>query len=165
MIVSRAYMDKVVVLLSGGLDSSTALWWSKARWDALAISFNHYRRSRREIEATRVVAERAGVRLELVDLKFVRELADIKAEDEVLSEYKWRYPEYIPNKNLIFFSLAAYWAEVVGAKYIVGGNTKEDLFPDAKKDFLERVNGLISSRLLTEKNRRVEIASPLIGYG
>ena len=63
-----------IVLLSGGLDSATCLWWAKKNFDnVIGVSVNYFKRSAKEIEATKNLAKSARVNVIFVDLPFVKE--------------------------------------------------------------------------------------------
>ena len=70
--------DRALVLLSGGLDSATCLYWAKEKFsEVLAITFNYSGRIEREKRATSKLADSAGVsKLIEVDVPFVMEAAD-----------------------------------------------------------------------------------------
>ena len=56
-------MPKTVVLLSGGIDSATCLWWAKKKnWDIYTISFNYFNRTKRETRATELLLEQIDVK-------------------------------------------------------------------------------------------------------
>ncbi|HOX22169.1 MAG TPA: 7-cyano-7-deazaguanine synthase, partial [Elusimicrobiales bacterium] len=121
---------KAIVLLSGGLDSSTCLYWAKSRGyrcHALAVSYGQ--RHIKEIRAARKIAQAAGteflhITLQLPWLKS-SSLVDKKAvlPSVPLSKIgKKGIPStYVPGRNLLFVSLAASLADSIGAEAIVVG--------------------------------------------
>jgi 7-cyano-7-deazaguanine synthase len=68
---------------------------------------------------------------------------------------------YVSNRNMIFYSIAAHFAELHGCDALIGGHTAEDeeAFPDAGAFFFERLTGLMNEALLLEK---IRIELPLI---
>jgi 7-cyano-7-deazaguanine synthase len=65
---------KALVLMSGGLDSSTCLYWAKDNFDEVeAITFNYYKRINVEKKATRAIARQADVKLNEVKIPFIKE--------------------------------------------------------------------------------------------
>lgn len=160
-------MDRAIVLLSGGVDSAVALWWAKARgWDVRPLTFDYFGRPKREHTAIQALVRRTDVHpVRTVDLPFLREVDDLRAEgleNEALEES----PEgYVPARNLIFYSLAAYYAELEGTRYLVGGHngTDPDSFPDASPRFFEHLNRVFEMSLWSYANSPVEVALPLSG--
>ena len=140
------YNERAIVLLSGGIDSAVCLWLAKEKgWEVYALSFNYYRRQEREKKAAAELAQAADV-LEhrTLEIPFLSEFEDTLFDTESpLYKQKAMIPrEYIPSRNLVFYSIASSWAEVIGATKIVGGHHKGDLelFPDATPEFLGLLN-------------------------
>jgi len=136
---------RAVVMLSGGLDSAVALFWARAEGlDVLPISIEFGGRPRRELEAVdRIVKAAAGVApLERLPIPFVRLAGDLPAYRGTTRPVPYGY---IPMRNLLFFTLAAYHADGHGARYVVGGQLKEDAqeFPDASVTYFGQMNDLI----------------------
>ena len=101
-------MSRALVLLSGGIDSAVSLTWaSREKYEINAISFNYYLRPFREKLAVYRLLQDIPARLIEVPVPFLREAVDLKIK---LSA---GVPEgYISNRNLIFYSIAAYYAEI-----------------------------------------------------
>jgi len=124
-----------------------------------ALTFEYYGIARRELEAARRIARDA----EIVEHRFVN-LPDLKEAGDIHAKTFGRMsPTYIPMRNGIFYSLAASYAEEVGAGLIVGGHNKDDAatFADAAPPFFDQLNKtlLMGSPLLREK--RTKIVLPL----
>lgn len=135
-----------LVLLSGGLDSATCLYWAKKEFtDISAVTFNCYDRGKQEKRAAVKIAKAAGFsNLLEVDIPFIREYSDFtnakhRKQDD-------RLPTYIPSKNLIFYSIASHFAESLDIKWIVGGHNGHDgsFFKDASSDYLDKINSLLT---------------------
>src|SRR5919199_6729222 len=119
-----------VVLLSGGLDSTTTLAYAIDRgFDAHAMTFRYGQRHAHEVEAARRVAARFGVRAHVVvdiDLRVFGGsalTADVPVpKDRPAEELGAGIPvTYVPARNTIFLSFALAWAEVLGARDIFVG--------------------------------------------
>ena len=122
-------MHKTVVLLSGGIDSATCLWWAKKKnWDIYTFSFNYFNRTKRETRATELLLEQVDVKQHKnVEIPFLKDIEDLMKLHFNVSTKIITFPSaYIPSRNLIFYGLAASWAESIGAKWIVGGHHKLD---------------------------------------
>lgn len=134
-----------VVMLSGGIDSTVTLFWAKSEGlDVLPLSIEFDGRPRRELEAVRLIVDSAGVRpLAQMSLPFVRLAHELPAYRENPRGVPYGY---IPLRNLMFYTLAAYHADANGARYVLGGHLKEDAmeFPDASLPYFAAMNALIS---------------------
>ncbi len=135
---------RAVVLLSGGVDSTVALWWARSEGlDVLPLSIEFAGRPRRELEAVARVVDAAGAgQIAHMPLPFVRLARDLPSYREPAKPVPYGY---IPLRNLLFFTLAAYHADGNGATYVVGGQLKEDAvdFPDASLSYFAQVNDLL----------------------
>ncbi len=146
---------RVVVLLSGGLDSYTAAAIAKAEGFTLyALTIHYGQRHAREVEAARAVARALGVErhLELeVDLRAIggSSLTSDAAVPRDRDLHAGDIPStYVPARNTIFLSLALGWAEVLGARDIVIGVNALDYsgYPDCRPEFIARVRAAGRSR-------------------
>ena len=139
-------MSRAVVLLSGGIDSAAALAWARQKYEELiAISFQYHLRPFRERAAVYRLLQHFPARLFEVPLPFLKEASD--ANHHLASTA----PQgYISNRNIIFYSIAAYYAEMNHCSVIVGGHTAEDqdAFPDAGAKFLDKLQELANEALL-----------------
>ncbi|HEY4136181.1 MAG TPA: 7-cyano-7-deazaguanine synthase QueC [Alphaproteobacteria bacterium] len=140
-------MTKAVVLLSGGLDSATALAIAQSRgFEAHALTFAYGQRHAVEIEAARKIAAAAKVARHIVlpiDLRvfggsaLTDDIAVPKGRDE--AEMASAIPvTYVPARNTIFLSFALAWAEVLGARDIFIGVNALDYsgYPDCRPEFV-----------------------------
>jgi 7-cyano-7-deazaguanine synthase len=139
-------MKRAVVLLSGGLDSTTALYWARDRGFAAAALTVHYgQRHVRELDAARRVARRAGadwvtVRLSLPWLK-ASSLVDRKQRlPDIPAGRIGRGPipsTYVPGRNTVFLALAVSLADATGAEAVVIGSNAQDYsgYPDCRPEF------------------------------
>jgi 7-cyano-7-deazaguanine synthase len=135
---------RAVVMLSGGLDSTVALFWARDQGlEALPVSIEFAGRPKRELAAVHRVVEaaRAGplTRMPLPFVQLAGELPAYKGAERPVPY------GYIPMRNLLFYTLAAYHADGHGARYIVGGQLREDAvdFPDASAAYFAQVNELL----------------------
>lgn len=124
---------KALVLLSGGLDSGVLLWQLRAQDYKLAtLSVLFPGRRKMELRAARKLAALAGSRENFgVFLPFVR---PPKAEEGC----------FIPQRNLMYYGMAASLAETIGAGRIFGGHIRHDgqIFTDARKPYLMKISRL-----------------------
>jgi 7-cyano-7-deazaguanine synthase len=155
-----------LVLLSGGIDSATALYLVKRRGERCAtLSIDFHRRNRREVEAARAIAEAVGVEEQTeLNLSFLREAVDLG--DEIRREVEARgIPlTFIPYRNLVFYSMGCYWAWTRGLGTVVVGHNSEDryLFSDVGQNLIETFNSLAAAMIPW---RPVRVVAPLLGMG
>jgi len=135
---------RAVVLLSGGLDSATALAIAKEQgYSCHVLSFDYGQRSVTELNAARAIAEQVGVaehrvlRLHLED--FGGSALTDTSIDVPEGEEEGVPVTYVPARNTVFLSLALGWAEVLDADAIFIGVNAVDYsgYPDCRPEFIE----------------------------
>jgi 7-cyano-7-deazaguanine synthase len=147
------------VLLSGGIDSATALYVVKARFAVSALTFEYHGIARRELKSARAVARTAGVsEHRVVRLPDLKEAADIRGK-----AFEELPPTYIPMRNPIFYSFAASYAEEAGASAIVGGHNRDDaaVFEDVSDVFFGHLQRAVLAGSRRLRERRLQILRPL----
>jgi 7-cyano-7-deazaguanine synthase len=160
-----------VVLLSGGLDSATALAIARSQgFECYALSVEYGQRHSAELDAARRVAAAAGVR----DHRVMHvDLAGIGGS--ALTDKTIAVPEspttgipvtYVPARNTIFLSFALAWAEVLGAQDIFLGVNALDYsgYPDCRPEYVEAYERManLATRAGVEGRQRLKIHTPLI---
>jgi 7-cyano-7-deazaguanine synthase len=168
-------MPKAVVLLSGGLDSTTVLGIAKAGgYETYALSFSYGQRHSWELECARKVAANAGVkdhRIAQIDLRVFGGsalTADISIpKGRSLEEMSERIPvTYVPARNTIFLGFAMAWAEVLGSNDIFIGVNALDYsgYPDCRPEFIEAFERLakLATKAGVEGQQNLKIHTPLI---
>ena len=148
-------MKKSIVLFSGGLDSTTAIYWALERYEKVfALTFDYGQRNRIELDMAGKVAQKLSVPQKIlrVNLKQIggSSLTDTKLslpQYERMEESEEGLPStYVPFRNGIFLALAAAWAEVVGIKEIICGFNVIDSpnYPDTRKQFVQAMQEAIN---------------------
>jgi len=149
-------MKKCVVLLSGGLDSTTVLFWARKRYgDVRALTFDYGQRHRLEVRMARRTAGRLGVDLSVlrVDLAAVggSALTDpaiaVPRHKGIPRLKNGPPPTYVPFRNGVFLALAAAWAEARGITDIVCGFNVIDSpdYPDTRRAFVRAMSRAINT--------------------
>ena len=134
--------EKSVVLVSGGLDSVTALAIAQEQgFDCYALSVDYGQRHRSELDAAKRVAEAAGVSLEVLQLD-LRAIGGSALTDDIdvpETESTGIPVTYVPARNTIMLSLALAYAEVLGADDIFIGVNAVDYsgYPDCRPEFIK----------------------------
>jgi 7-cyano-7-deazaguanine synthase len=164
-------MPKAIVLLSGGLDSATTLYYAISKgYDVRALIFDYGQRHRREINAARAVAREAGAPCEVVKISFPWKgsaLLDdsIRVPEKLSSGQKGIPVTYVPARNIIFLSFAASFAEAVGARAIFIGANAVDYsgYPDCRPEFFRAFQRSLDQGLKTAVCQRpIRIEAPLL---
>lgn len=168
-------VKKAVVLVSGGIDSTTCLAIAVDEgYEAHALSFDYRQRHRAELEAARKIAKRLGAKQHLmldVPLDVIGGSAltsGIEVPKDVPPEVmQTRIPvTYVPARNTIFLSLALAWAEVLPASDIFIGVNALDYsgYPDCRPEFIEAYEKManLAIRESVEGRLRIRIHTPLI---
>jgi len=181
---------RAVVLLSGGLDSSTVMAMAMAEgYDTYAISFDYHQRHRIELEAARLVASGLGAKKHLVVSFDLTEIggsaltADISVPKQGTSvsesEISGLAPgsispppavqipvTYVPARNTIFLSFALAWAEVLQAPHIfIGANVMDySGYPDCRPEYLSSYEHManLATRAAVEGKFSFSIKAPLL---
>jgi 7-cyano-7-deazaguanine synthase len=164
-----------VVLLSGGLDSTTVLAIAKSEgYVPHALSFQYGQRHVAELDAARRIAEAAGVAGHVVaeiDLRVFGGsalTADIdvpkgRSEEDMGSGIPITY---VPARNTIFMSFALAWAETLGASDIFVGVNALDYsgYPDCRPEYIEAFERManLATRAGVEGTQRLQIHAPLM---
>jgi 7-cyano-7-deazaguanine synthase len=166
---------RAVVLLSGGLDSATALAIACAEgYQCHALSFDYGQRHAREIDSARRIAASVGVEAHLTLRLDLRAIGGSALTADIPMP-KSRSAEtigagipvtYVPARNTIFLSHALAWAEALGAQDIFVGVNVLDAsgYPDCRPEYIEAFERLanLATQAGVEGTSRFRIRTPLI---
>lgn len=165
-----------VVLLSGGLDSATALALAQHEgFAAHALSFRYGQRHEHELLAARRVAERAGVVRHVITEIDLRAFGGSALTDDRIPVPKGRGIDamsrdipvtYVPARNTIFLAFALAFAETLGSSDIFIGVNALDYsgYPDCRPEYIAAFQGMadLATRAGVEGRQRMTIHTPLI---
>lgn len=167
--------QKAVALLSGGLDSATALAIAKSRgFRPFALSFNYGQRHEIELASAARVAKAIGVEEHLIlniDLRAIggsalTDTIDVPKERSDSERSSGIPITYVPARNTIFLSFALAWAEVAGAQDIFIGVNALDYsgYPDCRPEYIEAFEKManLATKAGVEGRMRLKIQTPLI---
>ena len=161
---------KAVILLSGGLDSATALAMAKSQgFECYALNFDYGQRHRAELSAAKRIAEISGVaeyRVLELDLSSIGGSALTDDNIAIPDHPSSGIPvTYVPARNTIFLSMSLAWAEVLDAHDIFIGVNSVDYsgYPDCRPEYIQAYETL--ANLATKagaEGRKFSIQTPLI---
>jgi len=166
---------RAVVLLSGGIDSTTVLSIAlREGYEVFALSFSYGQRHMAELDFAKQIAARAGVaehRVVIIDLRAFGGSA-LTSDVEVpkgrpIAEITEGIPvTYVPARNTIFLSYALAWAEVLGAGAIFLGVNALDYsgYPDCRPEYIEAFEKManLATKAAVLGQQRIRIHTPLI---
>lgn len=164
-------MSKAVILLSGGLDSTTALAIAKEQnYDCYALSFDYGQKQRSELESSISIAKKSNVIEHRIMKISLSDIGGSALTDKAIDVPKHVESEeipitYVPARNTIFLSFALAWAEVVNSQTIFIGVNALDYsgYPDCRPEFIEAFETManLATKQSVEGNR-IQIRTPLI---
>jgi 7-cyano-7-deazaguanine synthase len=165
-------MEKAVILLSGGLDSTVCMAVAQAKGlELYPISFNYHQRHSIELDGAKKVADFFGVQKHLIIDTNMNAIGGSALTDQTIDVPEGN-PErddipvtYVPARNLIFLSYALGYAEVVGASYIYIGVNAVDYsgYPDCRPEFIEKFQNLadFATKATVAEHKKIKIETPL----
>lgn len=159
-------MKKAIILLSGGLDSTTTLYYAQNKgYKCFALVFDYGQRHKREIAHAVKVAKLAKIPYRIIKISLPwkgSSLLDKKLKVPVKRQFKGIPSTYVPARNMIFLSLALSYAEAIGAKAIFIGANAIDFsgYPDCRPNFYRAFQQAIKTGT---KAGKIKIMTPLIG--
>ena len=167
---------KAVILLSGGLDSSTILYMARQQgYQCHCLIVNYNQRHDREIKSAFEIAAKAGcAEVRKIDLQLPWQgsaLLDknipvpVKRDaDQILGDIP---DTYVPARNIIFLSLAFSWAEVLDAQAVFIGANAIDYsgYPDCRPEFYQAFDQVIAKGTKAGvEGKKIKIETPLIDW-
>lgn len=166
-------MNKAIILLSGGIDSTVTLYLAKERgFECHCLIFDYGQRHRREIEAAKTISELAGCPYKVLSLPLLWGGSPLLEKETPIPKnrqlhiMKMSIPStYVPARNTIFLSFGVSFAEAIGVNFVFMGANYIDYsgYPDCRPEYIDTYNELI--RLGTRagvEGRPIRIRAPLI---
>ena len=140
--------SRALVVLSGGQDSTTCLFWAKKHFkEVYALSFLYGQKHAHEVSLAEAIAREAGVKFDKMDVGFIGQLGHNALTDPSLpmdSEKPAGGPPntFVPGRNLFFLGIAAVYARERGIRHLVTGVSQTDYsgYPDCRDSFIRSFN-------------------------
>jgi 7-cyano-7-deazaguanine synthase len=171
---NRSSVAKAVVLLSGGLDSATTLYYAKDRgFSCTCLSFDYGQRHNRELHAAERIAAAAGCEHRTLKISLPWKGSSLLDRNMKISGARGRRAQasntipgtYVPGRNIIFLSFALSFAEAIKASAIFIGANAVDYsgYPDCRPAFYNAFDKVIrtGTKCGVEK-KPIKIMTPLI---
>jgi len=158
---------KVVSLLSGGIDSTTLLYYLLSKgWEVKALIFNYGQRHSKEVELARRIVERVNVKYEVVDISNIKNLissGSLTGRKEVPEGHYTDENQkltIVPNRNMIMLAIAVGHAVKLKYDAVVFGAHSNDraIYPDCRPAFVNDLDRAI----IDATEERVELLAPFI---
>lgn len=164
-------MSKAVILLSGGLDSTTVLAIAKSRgYECYALSFDYGQKQKSELNSAIEIAKSYQVKEHRIMKVSLSDIGGSALTDKSINVPDYKKSSdipvtYVPARNTIFLSLALAWSEVIGSNDIFIGVNSVDYsgYPDCRPEYIEAFEKMAN---LATKNavmgKKITIHTPLI---
>ena len=176
-VASPASPPPAVILLSGGLDSTTVLAIAQAQGFAPhALSFRYGQRHEQELQAAEAVVTRMGVQRHVVATIDLREFGGSALTADIAvpkgrsgEEMSQGIPvTYVPARNTVFLSFALAWAETLGASDIFVGVNALDYsgYPDCRPEYIAAFEAMahLATKAGVEGSQRLKVHAPLMHW-
>ena len=164
-------MSKAIILLSGGLDSTTVLAIAKEQgYECYALSFDYGQKQRSELKSSKKISNQFQVIEHRIMQISLNDIGGSALTDKNISIPKYSDSNeipitYVPARNTIFLSFALAWAEVIDCQNIFIGVNALDYsgYPDCRPEFIKAFEDM--ANLATKQSvegDRINIMTPLI---
>lgn len=154
-----AKIEKIVVVLSGGADSSTLAYWAKSKGhDIHPISFNYGQIANKETKSAEIISKKLGITAKVIDISTLKQIFEgsVLVDKSIAMPSQFESKVIVPFRNAIFLSIAVAYAITIGATKIIYGAHKSDspFYPDCRKEFVDAFQD--AAKLGTDENITIE---------
>lgn len=160
-------MKRAIVLLSGGLDSATTLYFARSQgYRCSCLIFDYGQRHGKEIKSAKAIARSVNCKYQIIKISLPwkgSSLLDRKIKIAALT--KGMPGTYVPARNIIFLSFAASYAETIGARKIfIGANVLDySGYPDCRPAFFKAFSRALNKGSKSGvSGKRIQIETPLV---
>ncbi len=166
-------MEKTaVIILSGGLDSSTMAYYYKEQgYQLLCVSFNYGQKHLKELSSAAVIAEQLGASHKIIDLSFMREhLSTSSLVNPELTNPKQEYARenmlvtVVPNRNSMMLSIAWSIACAANAEIVAYGPHRGDdyVYADCRPDYVSAINLALRLGTIDSRHEDLQLEAPFL---
>jgi len=152
--------EKCVVIVSGGVDSSTVAYWAKKQgYSVHGLCYKYGQIAEKETVHAKLVAQELGIPLRVIDLSSLKEIflgVTSLCDENIEMTSKFTQPIIVPFRNAIFLSIAVAYASSIEAMTVFYGAQGSDkpFYPDCRKEFYKSFEK--TARLGTDKKMIIE---------
>lgn len=141
-------IEKVVCILSGGMDSTTLLYYLKDINDVYVLSFDYGQRHKKELEYAQKTTQKLGLNHKIINLNSINELLKGSALTDNIAVPEGHYEDesmkltVVPNRNMIMLAIATGYAVSIGATKVFCGVHSGDhaIYPDCRPEFIDKLS-------------------------
>ena len=161
-------MKKAIVLLSGGIDSSTTLYLARHKgYRTLCLIFDYHQRHRKELKSAKTIAKSANVEYKIMKISLPEGKSSLLNPNISLALGKEKIPStYVPARNIIFLAYATSYAEVWEASAIFIGANQVDYsgYPDCRASFIDAFNQMVKvgTKSGVQQRKSIKVIAPLV---
>lgn len=158
--------EKVIVVFSGGQDSTTCLFWAKKRYkEVIAVSFDYGQKHSLELECAKDICKKYDVEHHIMDLNLLNQLAPNSLTRVDIKVDKKKEEDKLPNsfvdgRNMLFLTFVAVFAKQRGINTIITGVSQSDFsgYPDCRDVFIKSLNVTLNLAM----DYQFEVLTPLM---
>ena len=162
--------ENALVLVSGGQDSTTCLYWAVKKFNKVfGITFDYGQKHSVETEIAQEICKLNKIQFKKLDISFMKELVvsnlfegtgSLEEEHELNKDVP---ASYVPYRNMIFLNLAAAWGSTIGARHLVAGVCETDYsgYADCRDVFVKSLQVALNLATDFKENENI-IHTPLM---
>ncbi|HOV15484.1 MAG TPA: 7-cyano-7-deazaguanine synthase QueC, partial [Spirochaetota bacterium] len=162
--------EDVLVLTSGGQDSTTCLFWALKNFKKVySISFYYNQKHSKELDVATKICDKLSIPQKIVDISFIKDIVVsnlFNGQDDVSKGHKLDESvpsSFVPYRNLLFLTVASAWASTIGVNNLVTGVCQTDYsgYADCRDVFIKSTQ--VALNLATDfKDKNIVIHTPLM---
>lgn len=163
--------EKIIVILSGGLDSTTLVYYlHNEGYEVNCLSFDYGQKHKIELEKAKITCKKLELNHKIINMTFMKDLlgnssaltsddVEVPTLEEVIGEAQ---PiTYVPNRNAMMLMIATSYAEAIGANKVCFGAQSHDEYSgywDTTMSFVEKINSVNN----LNRENKIKIVAPFV---